>query len=666
MKKIVYSPILKFLVLLLFCASMVLGVLTVASGVADFYKVTPNLYSFEEDFSESWYMASLLQEPERIICNAYHEFYSGAFDEQGNPLSSKFEDLDQYIHEAIKYSLESNKINYYIEWNRLGGYANGNSVSDIRKAEFYSYLVRSGSGNVERESSLPEGRIYSWGIEEIDRYDRTSTITIAVSVKEEVVEECRAAWESQERIVMETISKAAFFAGLALLFLIYLVATVGKKADGSLQNLWFDRIFLELHLLVMGAGGFGAVWLCAVIIDEYDTGFFPGHLLCPALGAVTALGSLGVLTSLLSVVRNIKTGKLVETSLILRLIRGIWRLFRGFLRAVLRLLSKKSGILFLVSLFLYTAVIGLLGIGTVASPVYLFIGVALFLVAAFVLACREKDLEEIKKGVVRVKSGDLAYEIPSVKCSDLKPLAGNINTIAGGLEEAVAAQVKAERMKSELITNVSHDLKTPITSIISYTKLLSQMEDLPEEARDYVAVIGRKSDRLKKLTQDLFDVSKAQSGNEDVVWEKLNLVLLLQQALGEHDGDVQSSGLTFCVKAPKETYISADGRKMSRVLDNLISNILKYSLKQTRVFLTITEGDGEVELECKNISAYPLDFDAEEITQRFVRGDESRSTEGNGLGLAIAKSYTELCGGKFEIVTDGDLFKAILRFASCN
>ncbi|MBQ4625272.1 MAG: hypothetical protein IJB51_12100, partial [Clostridia bacterium] len=131
MKKIIYSPILKFLAVILFCTSMVLGVLTATAGIEDFYKVTPNLYSFENDFSESWYMASLLQEPERVICNAYHEYYSDAFDEQGNPLSSKFEDLDVYIHRQIKYSLNSDKINYYIQWNQMGGYVNGN-VSEIR------------------------------------------------------------------------------------------------------------------------------------------------------------------------------------------------------------------------------------------------------------------------------------------------------------------------------------------------------------------------------------------------------------------------------------------------------------------------------------------------------------------------------------------------------
>jgi signal transduction histidine kinase len=188
------------------------------------------------------------------------------------------------------------------------------------------------------------------------------------------------------------------------------------------------------------------------------------------------------------------------------------------------------------------------------------------------------------------------------------------------------------------------------------------MEDLPEEARDYVAVIAKKSERLHRLTRDLFDISKVQSGNEDVVFEKLDVALLMSQALGEQDSEIQSSGLVFCVDTPKELYISADGRKMSRVIGNLIHNVLKYSMKNTRVFITAVETEGDIVITFKNISAYPLNFNAEEITQRFVRGDESRTTEGNGLGLAIAKSYTEICNGTFEIAVDGDLFKAILTF----
>ncbi|MBQ8396377.1 MAG: HAMP domain-containing histidine kinase, partial [Oscillospiraceae bacterium] len=293
---------------------------------------------------------------------------------------------------------------------------------------------------------------------------------------------------------------------------------------------------------------------------------------------------------------------------------------------------------------------------------WLFIGIMLLGFACFVLARRASDIDRIKNGARQVRNGNVSHKIPELKFEDMKKLAENINDIAKGLDESVSAQVKAERLKSELITNVSHDLKTPITSIISYTELLSKIDGLPEEAKDYVAVIAKKSDRLKKLTQDLFDISKVQSGNESITLEKLDVSLLINQALAEQDNEIQSSGLPFCVDAPKELYIFADGRKMSRVVNNLINNILKYTLKNTRVFITAKEKNDNIEIEFKNISAYPLDFNVDEITQRFVRGDESRTAEGNGLGLAIAKSYTEICNGTFEIITDGDMFKAILKF----
>ena len=160
----------------------------------------------------------------------------------------------------------------------------------------------------------------------------------------------------------------------------------------------------------------------------------------------------------------------------------------------------------------------------------------------------------------------------------------------------------------------------------------------------------------------MFDISKAQSGNETVIMEKIDTALLIQQALAEQDREIQTSGLTFCVNTPKELYIRADGRKMSRVLGNLLQNILKYAMKNTRVFLSAYREGQDVVLELKNIASYPMEFQGDEIVGRFVRGDESRTAEGNGLGLAIAKSYTELCGGQLEIVVDGDLFKARLRF----
>ena len=423
-----------------------------------------------------------------------------------------------------------------------------------------------------------------------------------------------------------------------------------------------------------------AIAACIWVLEEYMFREIHNDFVYMIVGGSAGLASLIIITSLLSIIRSIKCRRLLETSLIVQIIKLILRILKwcfgiigkvlkwifrhikAFFSAIARLLSRKAGVMLIGLLSLYTLIMYLFGIGTPFSPVWLILAILVFSFACFIVAVRANDLEKIKKGVSEVRNGNVAYKISECKSADMKALSVNINDIAKGLDESVSAKVKAERLKTELITNVSHDLKTPITSIINYTELLSKMENLPEDAKDYVSVIAKKSDRLKRLTQDLFDISKVQSGNDDVLLEKLDVALLINQALGEHDSEIRESGLPFCVNAPKELYISADGRKMSRVVSNLISNILKYSMKNTRVFITAAEKNGTVVMEFKNISAYPLDFDVEEITGRFVRGDESRTTEGNGLGLAIAKSYTEICNGTFEIVADGDLFKAILKF----
>ena len=198
--------------------------------------------------------------------------------------------------------------------------------------------------------------------------------------------------------------------------------------------------------------------------------------------------------------------------------------------------------------------------------------------------------------------------------------------------------------------------------MISYTELLSQVEGLPDEAQDYIKIIASKSDRLKKLTQDLFDISKVQSGSENITLEKLDAALLVEQSLAEHESEINASSLNFIVNTEKELFFMADGKKMSRVTGNLIENILKYSMSGTRVFISARELDGRVVMEFKNMASYLMEFDPEGIVGRFVRGDEARSTEGSGLGLAIAKSYVEACGGSFSIIVDGDLFQVNVSF----
>ena len=346
-----------------------------------------------------------------------------------------------------------------------------------------------------------------------------------------------------------------------------------------------------------------------------------------------------------------------------KILRWIWKNLKRCKDAVKMIVSKKSSAMSVAALLIYTAAISVCGVLVLETGgASVIIGVMLFCVGAFVLANRGGDIDKVRVGAAEIRNGNLNYKISEVKSSDIKALAENINEIGDGLNKTAAAKLKAERLKTDLITNVSHDLKTPLTSIISYTELLSKVDGLPEEAKDYAAVIAKKSESLKNLTQDLFEVSKVQSGNETFVTEKLDAALLIAQTLGERDNEIQGSDLKFCVNTDKDLFFIADGRKMSRVMGNLIDNALKYAMKGTRVFVQAFERENDVVIEVKNVSAYPMDFDAEEITGRFVRGDKSRTNEGSGLGLAIAKGYVEACGGSFDIIIDGDLFKALIRF----
>lgn len=680
MRKIVYSGALKLVAVLLFIVTVVSGVLVATNGIFYFDSQEDEIYAFEEDFSESWYIRSLLDTPESLIYGIYHDVYY-EYDEWGHQIHKTDADSEELRLEFEKritdvFGEPNNfeKINYYVLWNGLEFTNCGaENAEDITQGEYFSYFMRDDKGNFDRMSSADGDMVRVPLLEDMDRFGNKTTFTISCSIKEEVVKEYKAIWEKQESIVIDTIIKTFVCAIVALLLFIYLICVCGKNKDGEYKNMWIDNVWIEVHLAAIAGAALGAIALVIFVFEDYLYGNFPKNLIYLTLGTVAAIGSLVVITSLLSIIRNIKTRRLMKTSIILRIIRWIvrltvkivkwiWKITKAFWLTIFRLLSKKSGVIFITALFVYTALIGIFGVFLPNGPFWLILGILLFGFASFLIAYRAKDFDEIKKGVSEVRNGNVGYKIPVLKCDDMKTLAGNINDIAIGLDESVAAKVKAERLKTELITNVSHDLKTPITSIISYTELLSKIEDLPEEAKDYVAVIAKKSDRLKRLTQDLFDISKVQSGNDDVVLEKLDVALLINQALGEHDNEIQSSGLPFCVDAPKELFISADGRKMSRVLSNLINNILKYAMKNTRVFITASEKNGMIEMEFKNISAYPLNFNVEEITQRFVRGDESRTAEGNGLGLAIAKSYTEICNGTFDIVVDGDMFKAILKF----
>ena len=273
-------------------------------------------------------------------------------------------------------------------------------------------------------------------------------------------------------------------------------------------------------------------------------------------------------------------------------------------------------------------------------------------------------LIRLKKGAREIAECKLDYKVDTkYLILDLKDHGEDLNRIRDGMNIAVDERLKSERMKTELITNVSHDIKTPLTSIINYSDLISREECENENIKEYASVLHNQSERMKRLLDDLVEASKASSGNIDIMLAECDARVLISQLSGEYYQRLADAGLDLVCTAPEdEIRIMADGRRLWRVFDNLMNNARKYALQGTRVYVSL-EAEGERAIfRFKNISREALSVNADELSERFVRGDESRNTEGNGLGLSIAKSLVELQGGEFDITVDGDLFKVTVSF----
>ena len=291
------------------------------------------------------------------------------------------------------------------------------------------------------------------------------------------------------------------------------------------------------------------------------------------------------------------------------------------------------------------------------------LSIALCVISIFIIKDKVNKIETIRNGIYKIKNGNIEHKIEIKKDLLFDDIVKDINEIGKTINIAVEERLKSERMKNELITNVSHDLKTPLTAIINYISLMKKEDIQPKHINDYVQVLDKRSQRLKILIEDLFEASKIGSNNIELNLEENDINQLLTQTLVEMEDYINESKLDFIVNTPdKEVYILADGKKTFRVFENIISNILKYSLEKTRVYIDLVESDKKVHISFKNISKHQLNFDPDEITERFTRGDLSRNTEGSGLGLAIAKGLIEAQGGELKVDIIGDLFIVNIDF----
>ena len=275
----------------------------------------------------------------------------------------------------------------------------------------------------------------------------------------------------------------------------------------------------------------------------------------------------------------------------------------------------------------------------------------------------QKQYNSVLHATEQMAEGNLKISLEE-ELGVFQPIGDSLNEVQKGFEKAVVEEAKSQNMKTELITNVSHDLKTPLTAIITYVDLLKKEDITEEERRSYVQTLDQKSQRLRVLIEDLFEVSKAQSGNVTMNFMDVDIVNLMKQVRMEMEDQIEASNLAFRFNLPEEKIIlSLDGQRTYRIFENLLNNALKYAMPHSRVYVDILDSTVDVKIVFRNISAQELDFDAQRLTERFVRGDASRNSEGSGLGLAIAKSFTELQGGKFKIEVDGDLFKVLLTWS---
>lgn len=439
---------------------------------------------------------------------------------------------------------------------------------------------------------------------------------------------------------------------LCLVLFIFLLCAAGHRAgsEGIVPS-FVDKIPFDLFTLLMIVA-ISCLW--AILAEmSYDS-----ILLIMLACLVILVAALLILLYIMSFAVRVKMGGLIKGCIIYKVLAWVWRLIRSVCHAIAELVR---GMPLVPKSCVAVAVILLLELISMRSGVVWLITNALLAAALIYTAiCAKKLLAAGQK----LAAGDESCVVDTAKLyGPFREHGENLNTIRDGVSLAVEARMRSEHFRTELITNVSHDIKTPLTSIINYVDLLGKEKPENEKMREYIDVLQRQSARLKKLIDDLLEASKASTGNLTVNAEPCDVGVLLDQTLGEYGEKLSAAGLEPVLTKPeKPVIIMADGRHMWRIFDNLLNNICKYSQRGTRVYLEVCERDGKAVVTFRNISSRQLNISSDELMERFVRGDSSRNTEGSGLGLNIAQSLAQLQKGTMELTVDGDLFKVTLTF----
>ncbi|MCR4590602.1 MAG: HAMP domain-containing histidine kinase [Lachnospiraceae bacterium] len=577
-------------------------------------------------------------------------------------LSKVKEDYQDYKELGVELRNDNTNVRFF-----LSDYANTNIYSNIDSGSFqeddtiktYGQYLILDSKNLEYESNMHVSDAYLFNMmtDLKDHFDGNYYLEFAIDTDYPVVDSISAARDEYYRyrpvIQAATMGAIVFIIG-AFLCLVALTLSARNTIVG------FDKIWAEIAGFVYIFVGMKG--LLFVAEKTYELRMVRIEALCMAGGGAAVLNLLFI-TGYFSLVRRIKAGTLYRDSLTNNILQkceyisaGITGLPSGPFIIIRTLLT--FGAVLAMNFFLF-----FMGMDNYDNRYYIILA-AVDTIIFIVMLHKVFQRRRILKAVQGSGEGSAPEEIDlSGLNGDNRELGRAINSMREGLTSAIKSSIKTEKLKADLITNVSHDIKTPLTSIINYVDLLKRRDIQDEKAREYIDVLDQKSMRLKTLTEDLVEASKITSGNISIEPVKLDMGMMISQMEGEVAEKFGEAHLTLVTNIPEEpVYIYADGRRLFRVLDNIYGNVAKYAMPDTRVYADLKADDKKAEFTLKNISKQALNIDASELTERFIRGDVSRSTEGSGLGLSIAESLTELQNGEFKVNLDGDLFKVTLGF----
>lgn len=518
---------------------------------------------------------------------------------------------------------------------------------------YYTIELREGTGQAYKEykvANVKDLEIYSSYIEEFEE-------NTEIAMKSNLMDKL----SFYEKYTYSAIPVSSI---LIIVIILYLIISTGHKkgVEGIALN-DFDKIPLEIILIIATILGAIPIIILASMYNNYDA------IMSLIITAYLLIYIL-ILIVFNTIIKRIKSKTFLESSFVGLILLGMancleW-LYLKYVSIFKTLTYSKS---ITIKTCIYFGLIIPTGIAIVFAVRDTFTIVILEVLLATVVAYKNiktsKEYVKIENKLKEMYEGNNKNPLQAKDFGkEFNKSVKYINDISNGFENAIQDRMKSERLKAELITNVSHDIKTPLTSIINYVDLLKQENIQNEKAKEYIGILDNKSQRLKKLTEDLVEASKISTGNISLTLEKINVVELIKQALGEFEDKFKKRGLDVILDSKdNEISIKADNKCMYRIIENLFSNISKYALENSRVYVDIKKTQKNVIIEMKNISKDRLNITAEELMQRFVRGDKSRTTEGSGLGISIAQNLTELQGGKFNLKLDGDLFKVQLEWA---